>query len=477
MSKFNSKKNDNKTTNLAGGVSYSRSPKMELVVSVLNTFLEDKYYESAEERMERLRNLIDDVEDEFVAKLACKARGDFHLRSVSHLLVGELSKVHKGDSLVRNTIYEIAYRPDDLAEIVAYVGEPIPNQIKKGVADALTKFDEYQLKKYKMENKEVSLVDLFNISHPDPSKVSDDVAEAWEKLINDNLGAAETWEAKKSKEDKDPSEVWRELIEEGRESYFALLRNLRNIADEADPDIQQKVRDIITDKERVKSSKVLPFRFYTAYQAVDDNDMLNAISEAMDHSVDNVPEFGGDTLVALDCSGSMTGGYNPTGATPIQKGAIFAAALFKRNDATLRLYDTKTYPISLLKEDPILTIVQKIENRAQAGGTDTSSVFNKAKRDKEEWDRIVIISDNESWAHNTGWGGSGTTVQDAHQEYKEVVGVQPFIYAIDIQGYGTTDIKDPRTFHLAGWSSQLFEFMSKVEKEDQLVEEIEKINI
>jgi hypothetical protein len=45
MSKFNKKTESSKTINFAGGVASKHSPEMELIVSVLSTFLEDKYYD------------------------------------------------------------------------------------------------------------------------------------------------------------------------------------------------------------------------------------------------------------------------------------------------------------------------------------------------------------------------------------------------------------------------------------------------
>jgi 60 kDa SS-A/Ro ribonucleoprotein len=166
MSRFNSKLPSSKTINKAGGIAYKHSPEMELILASLNTFLEDKFYESGDERMDRISDLVSKCKPEFVAKLAVVAREDFHLRSVTHLLVSLLSKIHRGDNLVSRTLYRIAQRPDDLTEILAVLGKPIPKQIKLGMQKALTKFDAYQLAKYRGEGKEVKLVDVFNLVHP-----------------------------------------------------------------------------------------------------------------------------------------------------------------------------------------------------------------------------------------------------------------------------------------------------------------------
>jgi len=44
-------------------------------------------------------------------------------------------------------------------------------------------------------------------------------------------------------------------------------------------------------------------------------------------------------------------------------------------------------------------------------------------------------------------------------------------------GYGTKDVSSSKVFHLAGWSEHIMDFMSWVEKENQLVEFVNKTEI
>ena len=77
---------------------------------------------------------------------------------------------------------------------------------------------------------------------------------------------------------------------------------------------------------------------------------------------------------------------------------------------------------------------------------------------------MIIISDNESW--------NETSVQSIYNEYKKVTGTDPFVYAIDIQGYGTKDLTGGRVYHLCGWSNRLLDFVGAIEKGDSLVDYI-----
>lgn len=462
MSRFNTKQTT-KTTNIAGGQAFTMDHKMELVHAVLTTFLEDKYYENGEDRINRIKLLIQKNTPEFVANLAVIARLEFNLRSVTHLLIGELAKYHKGDSLVKDTMVKACIRPDDLTEIVSYIGTPIPKQVKRGVRNALLKFNRYQLAKYKGEGKGVSMVDLFNLCHPKVQHATDEQKQAWKDLIEGNLKSFDTWETEISNSSQEERKSkWEVLIKENKLGYMALLRNLNNLIKN---DVSDEVIDLaiqkLTDKEQVKKSKQLPFRFTTAYENVSGNRRLtDAISIAMDHAVSNTPELSGKTLIAIDSSGSMDG-------DPIDKASIFGATLAKVNsNSDVILYDTGVKELTISGRTPVIDIAEAIKKAAMGGGTQTSLVFRYAIDMKKIYDRIIIISDNESWSESM----YGDSVQNWYNKYHTVA--DPFVYAVDIQGYGTKDISSHKVFHLTGWSNRLLDFIGHIEKGQSLVDYI-----
>lgn len=460
MSRFNVKNPSTETTNLAGGKAFSFDKRTELVHAVLTTFLEDKPYESGDTRIDRIRTLIAANKPEFVANLAIVARLEFNLRSVSHVLIAELSKIHKGDSLVKDTMVKACIRPDDLMEIVALVGTPLPKQIKRGVRNAILKYNRYQLAKYKGTGKGVSMVDLFNLCHPKVKHANDEQKQAWKDLIEGKLTSFDTWETEISNaKPEEKKGKWEALVKENKLGYMALLRNLNNLV-KNDVDEEAIVTAItkLTNKDEVLKSKQLPFRFITAYDTVaGSRRFTDAISIAMDCAVSNTPELVGKTLIAIDASGSMSG-------DPIKKAAIFGATLAKSNpNSEVILYDTSVKKLSLSSRTPVIDISKAIESAAMGGGTETSLVFLYAIHEKKVYDRIIIISDNESWAD---YG----SVQEHYTEYKKIA--DPFIYAIDIQGYGTKDLTGGKVKHLTGWSNRLLDFIGAIEKGESLVDYI-----
>ena len=190
---------------------------------------------------------------------------------------------------------------------------------------ALTRFDEYQMAKYRGTGKAVSLVDAVNICHPKET-------EAIKALVDGTLKAPDTWEVKltETKGDKEKKEqAWTELVKERKIGYFALLRNLRNIIEQAPALIPDAVC-LLTDEKMIKKSLVLPFRYLTAIEQIEQlsghgvSVVVAAISQALDISVNNIPELPGRTLVAIDGSGSMRG-------QPAKIASVFGAALAKQN--------------------------------------------------------------------------------------------------------------------------------------------------
>lgn len=461
MSRFNTKVSlRTNAVNIAGGDAFALSPELELVHAVIATFLKDEFYEGGQGRIDRIKRLIAMVDPVFVAKLALFARREMNLRSVSHLLVGELSKIHHGDDLVKRAIVAVTERADDMSEIAAVAGLPMTKQMKRGIRNAFLKFDRYALAKYKGDGKQFGLRNLIRLTRPKVQHATAEQAEAWSDLIMQKPMTADTWESSISTASaEEKSGEWERLVLENKLGYMALLRNLNNLIKN---DVSSEAVDMavkkLTDKAEISKSKQLPFRFLSAYYAVSGNrKLVDAISEAMDHAVSNVPVFEGKTLIAVDTSGSMSG-------DPITKAAPLAAALVKANDADLIQYDTTVHEYRINSKTPVIDIAEKIKKEATGGGTATNVVFEWAQKNGKKYDRIIILSDNESWS------GSAFT---AYKKYCTVA--DPFVHAIDVQGYGTVDLKGHKVFHSAGWSDKVLDMIVMNEKGVGLIAQIEEL--
>jgi len=114
-------------------------------------------------------------------------------------------------------------------------------------------------------------------------------------------------------------------IEHPKMGLMARVRNLRNLT-KHDVDLDYTIK-CLTDANAVKKSKMLPFRWYSAYRelggsGIEANNhwyykepakpdvmasphLLAALEDAFDMSVSNLPDLGDDVLIVVDQSGSM----------------------------------------------------------------------------------------------------------------------------------------------------------------------------
>jgi len=460
MSRFNQTITPNKTVNLAGGEAHAQTPELELVSILLTSFANDQFYRSAGNTFEQLKSLIAKCDKKFVAQAAVYARTQFGMRSITHVVASELARHISGQDWAKDFYKAIVYRPDDMMEILAYhiaKNGKIPNALKKGFALAFDRFDKYQLAKYRGENKGVKLIDVVNLVHPVPTEKNADAIKA---LVSGGLKSFDTWESEMTKagqlaaNDEEKADfkkdVWIRLIREKKIGYFALLRNLRNIIEQA-PEIVNEAIETLTNEALIKKSLVLPFRFLTAYDEIQKlssdkivRDVLMALNKAVDISVNNVPVFDGETLVVLDVSGSMQG-------KPAQIGSLFAAVLIKSNNADFMTFaDTAKYR-NVNPMDSTVTIANSI--RFSAGGTNFHSIFQTANK---KYDRIIILSDMQ------GWVGSFTPERE-YKQYKQATGVNPFIYSFDLNSYGSMQFPEQNVFCIAGFSDKVLDTMKLME--------------
>lgn len=482
MSRFSAVKKGSrtKTVNVAGGEAFKESSKLELISTLLTTFLTDKYYESANGTVERIKNVIQGIKDKlFVAKAAVYARNKYGMRSVSHLVAGELAHQVKGVDWAKRFYDKVVYRPDDMAEILSYYihnyEKPIPNSLKKGLAKAFDKFDAYQLGKYRGESHELSLVDVINLVHPKPNVKN---AKALEALIKGTLKSVDTWEKEltqagqkaTSAEEKEELKagVWKKLIKEKKIGYFALLRNLRNILEQA-PDMIDEAVDLLTDEKLIKSSLVLPFRFQTAVREIEQvsatgaKKVIRGLNKAIDISCANVPKLDGETLVVLDVSGSMNG-------RPLEIGSLFAAILAKANDADVICFATTAVNVNINTGDTVLSIAEKLCRKESecGGGTDFHSFW---KLMKKKYERIIILSDMQ------GWIDYNAPTAD-YAKYKKDYNVSTKVFSFNLNDYGTIEFPEKDVYCLAGWSDKVFDTIKLFETDkDALIAEVEKVII
>lgn len=461
MAKFNSPTTI-KTTNKSGHVAYGMGDKEKLVTQVLTSFInEAKFYgDNTAEMQETIQRVIKS-DPQFVANLAVFARREFNMRSVAHVLATYLAHEVGGKPFARETIKGVSLRGDDITEIMSFYiatfGKPIPNALKKGINDVLHGMDEYSLAKYKGDGKAVKMRDLLCLCRPTPK--DDAQAVLWKRCLEAELVTPETWEAQLSAHGNN-KETWEKLIDSGKVGYMALLRNLNNII-KANPANIEKVYMTIENQEHVRKSKQLPFRFLSAYKAVSGiggSRVFDALENAVDASIDNLPKLPGSTVIAVDASGSMGRRISAKSEVTCVEIGMLLGMIVNRicENSVFYTFDNKIekYPVSSRSG-----ILHTVTHNARAGGATFMHLpFQKMIDEHVRADRVIVISDNQC---NGGRGNR--TIQSIADEYRRITDNNIWVHAIDLQGYGTQQFRGARTNVIAGWSEKVLQFIQLAE--------------
>jgi len=479
-----------KSTSHEGGDVFKASPYQELCDRVLTSFYgENKFYESGATEISKLNKLIKKVAKSdpiFVAKLAVLAREEFKLRTISQVLISELSTIYRGDDKIKHAIARVIQRPDDMTEILSYIiakakteqlpngrtkniNKKIPNSIKKGIAIAVQKFDAYQLSKYNSSKKTMKLKDVFNLVHPKPKDLEQ--AANWKALLNGTLEKADTWERKISASGKTEdsetakSEAWEELIMNNKLGYMATLRNINNfLSANISKEAHAKVCSYLSNEKAVYNSKQMPFRFYSAYKIITENSRshdpfvikqyLAALNTAIRYSVKNLTKIDGRTMVVVDTSGSMSSAVSQHSTmTCAEIGCLMGSIVNEMCDDAIIAAFATDFKIVDLSGDNLLDQAHKIMGTQTGYGTNVHLIFDWLLENNINVNNIIILSDMQVV--------SG--VQKAIRNYKKKINPELVIYEWNLRSYGDTltDASNPNHVKLTGWHDNMIKFVAE----------------
>ena len=551
MSKFNSKKASIPLEkNFMGEDAYKLSDKEALVSMAMTTFLTDAYYINENELTKRIIGLVEKCGYEFAAKLAFYARTKGNLRSISHLLAAIVCKDPSHPSWLKSFYEHIAIRPDDMSEILSCYAKlngisisdrhfrKIPNSMKKGFRNALSGLSPYHIDKYQMNGKSLSLVDIVNLLHPTPSAKN---KEAYYKLMHGEslVGTydAKILEKEMAKTGKNAAneqelalakhDAIKSVLESGM-PIMNLLRNLRNIMLYA-PDLVDEAIKQLVDSNKVINSKLLPFRFMSAYDAVNEISIddysskslktkiafesdipsmdadtvielkakvLKALEDVMQIACTNVPELEGNCAVLIDHSGSVRGdNYGSSAVSSWSSvktahiGNLFGSIIaFKQKNVYIGMFGDKLVSPKIDRSIGLLEFNRKSYDEGNACGGATENglyAFLKAAiAEKKHIDNFIVFSDME--IGNGGEGGWDITsrvdcrFKDLFKDFRKI-NPKCLTVCCNIRGQSSTSVFNPslNLLNVYGWSNNIFDVISmyKEGKLKSIVDDINKITL
>ena len=514
--------------NRQGCAAYSLSDELRLI-SMLNTIkLEPQFYRSENQTMRELRDLIERIglkDPYFVAQAIvysrCLGEG---MRSVNHLAAALLAPFISGKEYAKR-FYGLwdkkekkggcIYRVDDMSEIkdvyAALNKSTLSNSMKKGFAAVLEALDTYQLAKYKD-----TVIDMANLTHPKSALSKAEIVVDGKKmkvidaLMKGVTVSADTWEVanseagqevakavKAGKLTKAEAEVtlanakndnWEAMLTEGKLGILAAIRNIRSMLKSPRKEVVDALCKLVSDGQAIRNGKIMPYQIDYAYEVVkkefsnsaDGRRVMEALLKGYEYAVPNLAEaLPGRTCVMVDCSGSMNtyctqaGQRSNIATSAAEKAGLIAATIAKATNADVVRFGSHAEFYSYDPNESVFSLGRKI-GHDNMGGTSIPSAFELIRTAKRQYDRIILLSDNECNARSY-W--SGDWVSGAYKKYVHDV-ANPYVYAVDLASYGTTPIAGDRVNYYFGYGFAMFEdIASKEFNPSAHIEAIRKIVI
>lgn len=490
--------------NYEGANAYALNPALALYATVVTASLSDQFYETAPDRLARIRELVAQNDPYFVAQLAVYAREKMHLRSVPLVLAVELARLHAGDGLVGRLVSRVVQRADEITELLACYQSAngrtgtkrlnrLSKQVQRGLADAFNRFDAYQFAKYDRAAA-VRLRDALFLVHPKAKSPAQQAV--FDQIAADTLPTPYTWETELSALgqrgfDSEAARqaafrsTWEDLIFSGKVGYMALLRNLRNILEAGvSREAVAHVGRVLGNAHAVANSRQLPFRFLSAYREVKAVQsghaalLLDALERAVAHAAANLRGFDASTRVVLaaDVSGSM---QRPVSArSTVQNydvGLVLAMLLQSRcAHVVTGMFGDRWKAIQVPRTN-ILANVEEFHRRQGEVGYATNGhlVVQDLLDRRVVVDKVMLFTDCQLWDSHTG---NQTGLAAVWRRYKTLA-PQARLYLFDLAGYGHVPLRvnDADVTFIAGWSDKIFDVLAALESGSGAVAEIANV--
>jgi 60 kDa SS-A/Ro ribonucleoprotein len=475
--------------NEAGGAAYALSPKHQLAQLAATGCLNNTFYAQAQDQLDAVLALAREVDPVFVAKTAVYARRAGHMKDMPSLLAATLAV--RDVSLLAKVFPRVVDNGKMLRNFVqmlrsgAVGRKSLGTRPKKLVQQWLLEATEAQLLNASVGNTP-SLADVVKMVHPKPAEAWRAAWFAWLidrpyvlEALPPVTQAFERFKRDRAQEVPDvpfqmltalelDTQAWAQIAQRG--SWQMVRQNLNTFARHgvfALPGLAEAVAAKLRDPQAVAEARVLPYQLMAAYTATGTEVpqmVKEALQDAMELALANVPVFEGRVVVCPDVSGSMSSpvtghrGSATTAVRCIDVAALVAAAVLRRNaDARVLPFETKVVSLQLNPRDSVMTNAARLA-AVGGGGTSCSAPLALLNREKAQADLVVLVSDNESWADPAR--GRGTATMQEWAAFKER-NPKARMVCIDIQPYATTQAQErDDVLNIGGFSDEVFKLLA-----------------
>ena len=387
--------------NEEGGRAYARTPQAGLAQYAATGCLNQTFYASAEEQLERVLDLANQVPPEFVAKTALFARQRGLMKDMPALLAAVLAV--RDVRLLDRVFDRVIDTPRMLRNFVQIVRSGVAGRRSFGSAPRrairrwLDARSDEQLFAASVGNTP-SLADIVKMVHPKPATAGREAlygyligrpadADALPRVVREfeafKAGHRERGPGRAVPDaDRARPRAARVARYRTHASWQMTRMNLNTFARHGvfeDDEVAGVVAGRLRDKAAMARARVFPYQLLAAHAAADaavPRRVREALQDAMEAAIAHVPAVEGQVFVCPDVSGSMrspvTGGRKgaTTAVRCVDVAALVAAAVLRQNpDAEVLPFEDDVVDVRLSPRDTVMTNAARL---ASVGGGGTN---------------------------------------------------------------------------------------------------------
>lgn len=499
------------TVNKAGGSAYGYTPHHKLAQLAVTGAFGATFYAEPQDQLDAVLKLLPEIDADFMAKTAVYARQRGHMKDMPALLLAYLSMLQTDDFIkVFPRVVDNGRMLRTFVQIMrsGVTGrKSLGTRPKRMVEAWLNAATDARLLQAAVGN-DPSLADVIKLVHPKPRDASREAFFAWligrphdTSRLPEAVIAFEAFKSDATAPVPDvpfqmltslplTKEHWARIAETA--GWQMLRMNLNTFARHGVFEVAgftESLASRLADRTAIKKARALPYQLMVANINADPavpGLIREALQDAMEIALENVPTFTGNVVVCPDVSGSMSApvtGYRKGATTAVRcidVAALMAAAILRQNpSARVIPFAEAAVGIDLNPRDSVMTNAAKLASIG-GGGTNTSAPTEQLVKEKAKVDLLIYVSDNESWM-DTRPGGRGTGLMETYQKL-QVHNPGLKLVCVDIQPYGSTQaIEREDIFNVGGFSDAVFDqialFVEGKMGPDHWVGEIEAIEI
>lgn len=479
------------TRNEAGGKAYAFSAKHALAQYAVTGCLNGTYYADAQQQLHTVLRLCGQVPVEFIAQTAvyCRERG--HMKDMPALLCAALATLDTG--ALKRVFDRVIDDGKILRNFVQIVRSGVAGRKSLGTAPKrmvqrwFDRRDDAAIFRASV-GQSPSLADVVKMVHPRPATPQRAALYAWlcgrkheRAALPATVAAFDQWKESRAGDLPDvPFQMltaqpltdaqWAQIA---RKAPWQMTRmNLNTFLRHGvfkDAANVRLVAKRLRDADAIRKARAFPYQLMAAYVNADaalPRDITDALQDAMEIAVQDVPAIAGKVWVLPDVSGSM---HSP--ATGLRKGAttkvrcldvaVLVAAAFLRNnaDAEVLPFSDDVVPVKLNPRDSIMTNAQKLA-ALPSGGTNCSAPLAWLNKHQAKGDLVIYVSDNESWM-DANLGGRATQTMAEWDAFRRR-NPRSKLVCLDVQPYAHTQSKEqPGILNVGGFSDAVFEIIAQ----------------